>query len=267
MIARDPARGLMAGVVAGTAGGLFGVGGGILLVPMLTGFFGLTQHQAHGTSLAVIGATALAALVVYGAHTNVAWTTAAIVALGSLASAPLGARWAARVSTRGLRLAFAVFLVLVALRLLWETPAVGARHGLTGVGGIGFGLLLGLATGTLAGFMGVGGGLLIVPACTLALGMTQQVAQGTSLAVILVTAPAAAIEHARHGNLVWRVVPMLALGAALGAPLASIAAQMLPHEWLVRAFATFLIATGVHTWIREVGARSGAARPVAPPGR
>src|SRR5262245_32881417 len=119
MSARDHARGLAAGVAAGAAGGLFGVGGGIILVPVRTSLFGLTQHQAHGTSLAVIGATALAAIVVYGAHANVAWTTAAVIAAASLISAPLGARWAARVSMGGLKRAYAAFNVLVALRLLW----------------------------------------------------------------------------------------------------------------------------------------------------
>jgi uncharacterized membrane protein YfcA len=250
MPARDRVRGLLAGAVAGTAGGLFGVGGGLVLVPMLTGFFRLTQHQAHGTSLAVIGATALAALVVYGTHANVVWTTAALVALGSLVSTRYGVRWATRLSARGLTRAFAVFLVLVALRLLWQVPAVADRDALAGLAGIGFALLLGLATGTLAGFMGVGGGLLVVPVCTLVFGMTQQAAQGTSLAVILVTAPAAAFEHSRHGNVVWRLVPILAVGAALGAPLTSWAAQALPHAWLVRGFAVFLLATAVHTWTR-----------------
>ena len=64
MTARDRVRGLLAGAAAGIAGGLFGVGGGIILVPLLTAFFGLGQHAAHGTSLAVIGATAVAALFV-----------------------------------------------------------------------------------------------------------------------------------------------------------------------------------------------------------
>jgi hypothetical protein len=266
MPARDRVRGLLAGAVAGIAGGLFGVGGGILLVPMLTGFFGLTQHQAHGTSLAVIGATALASLIVYGAHANVAWSTAALVAVGSLVSAPLGVRWAARVSARGLTRAFAVLLVLVAARLLWRAPAIAQQAPLSGVAGIGFDLLLGLATGTLAGFMGVGGGLLVVPACTLVFGMTQQAAQGTSLAVILVTAPAASVAHARRGNVVWRVVPMLAVGAALGAPVASWAAQGLPHEWLVRAFAAFLLVTAVHTWIRAGGMPPRAVKGGPSPG-
>jgi uncharacterized membrane protein YfcA len=257
MTARDHASAALAGAVAGLAGGLFGVGGGIVLVPMLTGGFRLTQHQAHGTSLAAIGATALAALVVYASHGNVAWTTAVPVGLASVLTARYGARWAARVSRRALARAFAVFLGLVAVRLMWDAPAgtgVALAHGWTALT---LDLGLGAAVGLLAGSMGVGGGLIAVPAFTLLLGMTQQAAQGTSLAVILVTAPAGAVEHARHGNVVGRLVPGLALGAALGGPLASWFALSLPHEVLVRVFALFLLANATYGWIRAGGPGRG----------
>jgi uncharacterized membrane protein YfcA len=79
MTGRDRWRCVLAGLVAGLAGGLFGVGGGVILVPLLTGGFALSQHRAHGTSLAVIGISALAGLVIYGAFSRVAWTTAAVV--------------------------------------------------------------------------------------------------------------------------------------------------------------------------------------------
>lgn len=95
-------RGTLAGFVAGLAGGLFGVGGGILLVPLLTGWFACTQHQAHGTSLAAIGATAIAGLAVYAAHGQVAWVTGAIMAVTSMLCARLGARLAARTSRAAL---------------------------------------------------------------------------------------------------------------------------------------------------------------------
>ncbi len=256
MTARDRALALAGGLVAGVAGGLFGVGGGILLVPILTGVFRVSQHQAHGTSLAVIGATALAGLLVYGAHANVAWVTAALVGLASAFTARLGARLAGRLSGPALARAFAAFLVLVALRMLWRAPAP-AEHALAlGAAGIAVDLALGAAIGLLAGFMGVGGGILAVPAFTLLLGMTQQAAQGTSLAVILVAAPMGALEHARRGNLVMRLVPWMAVGGAIGAPLASAWAQGLPHATLARAFAVFLLASAAHTWWR-------ASRPTA----
>jgi hypothetical protein len=261
MTARDRLRGLGAGALTGFAGGMFGVGGGLVLVPMLTGFFRLTQHQAHGTSLAVIGATAITAIIIYGTHANVAWSTAAFVALGSMLTARLGARWAARLPAHRLRRVFAVFLVLVAVRLLWEAPPVSPRAVPQGLTGIALSFLLGLATGALAGLMGVGGGILVVPVLTLVFGLSQQVAQGTSLAVMVVTAPAAALEHARHDNVMWRLVPMLAAGAALGAPLASWSAQGLPHAWLVRGFALFILATAVHTWGLARGPGAGRVHP------
>jgi uncharacterized membrane protein YfcA len=251
MSGRERLAGFVGGLIAGAAGGLFGVGGGVLLVPVLTGRFRLTQHQAHGTSLAVIGVTALAGIAVYGGAANVEWRTALIVGLGSIVTARWGARWANRLSSMRLRQVFAVFLVAVALRLLlFETPTrfdAGFHHGWQGVA---FELALGAAVGLLAGSMGVGGGILAVPAFTLFLGMSQQAAQGTSLAVILFTGPAGAFEHARHGNVLWRLVPVLAVGAVIAAPLASWLAQDLPHPTLVRTFALFLLANGAVTWFK-----------------
>jgi uncharacterized membrane protein YfcA len=140
--------------------------------------------------------------------------------------------------------------VVVAVRLLVKAPdprPVAFHHGWLGAG---FDLGLGALVGLLAGYMGVGGGILAVPVFTLALGMSQQTAQGTSLAVILVSGPAGAVEHARHGNVVGALVPALAIGSLLGAPLASWVAQLLPHPILVRAFALFLLANATLTWLR-----------------
>jgi uncharacterized membrane protein YfcA len=106
-------------------------------------------------------------------------------------------------------------------------------------------LAVGAAVGLLAGFMGVGGGIVAVPALTLLFGMSQQTAQGTSLALILGSAPFGAVEHARLGNVEKRLLPGLMLGALLGAPLASWAAQRLPQATLARGFAIFLIANAV----------------------
>ena len=232
----------LAGFVAGLAGGLFGVGGGILLVPMLTGFFALTQHQAHGTSLAAIGATAIAGLVVYGLHGHVAWLYAALMSVASVFTARLGARLAARTSRERLTNAFALFLVLVAARLLWRAPVGGADTTLHGPLAFAAVLGVGAAVGLLSGYMGVGGGIIAVPALTLLFGFSQQTAQGTSLALIMVTAPFGAIEHDRHGNVARPLLPGLALGALVGAPLASLAAQRLPQAGLARGFAVFLLA-------------------------
>jgi len=250
---------VLAGFVAGLAGGLFGVGGGILLVPILTASFALSQHQAHGTSLAVIGATAVAGLVVYGLHGNVAWGPAALLTLASLPAARLAARLAARTSHARLTLAFALLLVVVALRMLWKVPTGAGGQALGGAMGLAVSLGLGGAVGLLSGYLGVGGGIIAVPALALLFGFSQQLAQGTSLALILVTAPFGALEHHRHGNVVPRLLPGLAVGALLGSPVGSMAAQRLPQATLARGFALFLVANALRMgWavLRRARARS-----------
>jgi len=258
MTAGERARIAGAGFVTGLAGGLFGVGGGIILVPMLTGVFRVSQHEAHGTSLAVVCATAISGVIVYALHGHVAWLAAVPMALASVFTAPLGARWAARTSRRGLMRAFAVFVLLTALRLLWKPPAAATAPLFAGAAGFAIAFALGAVVGLLAGFLGVGGGILVVPALTLLFGVPQQTAQGTSLALMLATAPSGALEHHRHGNVVLRLLPLLALGAVAGAPLASLLAQRLPQAMLVRAFALFLVANAIQTWVRAVRAPATA---------
>ncbi len=230
------------GFVAGFAGGLFGVGGGIILVPMLTGMLALSQHEAHDTSLAAIGATALAGIVVYGLAGHVAWLPALVMSVASVFTARWGARLASRTSREGLTGGFALFMIIVAARILWKAPVGTTEHALTGLIGIAASLGVGAAVGLLAGFMGVGGGIIAVPALTLLFGMSQQMAQGTSLALILVTAPVGAWEHDRLGNVARPLLPGLAAGALIGSPLASWAAQRLPQAGLARGFAVFILA-------------------------
>ncbi len=241
--------GILPGLAAGVAGGFFGVGGGTVLVPILTGIYRLTQHQAHGTSLAIVGATSLVSVVIYALHGNVSWWLAAITGLASVLTARWGARLATKTPAHRLARAFAVLLIVVAIRMVWAVPA-GAIPVTLGSSTVAIAVVTGALAGLLSGYMGVGGGTVVVPMFTMLLGMSQQSAQGTSLAVILVTAPAGAIEHHRHGNVVLRLVPPLAVGAAIGGPLASLVVQPLPQILLARAFAVFLAASAVHLWWR-----------------
>jgi uncharacterized membrane protein YfcA len=203
----------------------------------------------------VIGVTALAGLIPYVVHGNVDWILALIVGAASLVTARIGARLAARISPAGLRRSFAIFLAIVAARLLFGNP-VGDALVLPESARLPVEIGIGLAVGLLAGYMGVGGGIIAVPAFTLLLAMPQHLAQGTSLAAILITAPAGAIAHARHGNLDLPLVPWLALGAAVASPVASLLVQSVPSEFLARAFAVFVLANAVHMWVRS--------RPAAP---
>ena len=107
------------GLAAGIASGLLGVGGGIVMVPLLTTLVARTQHQAHATSLAAIVPIAAVAAVTYGWSDSIDYGVAASLALGSLVGAPIGARLMARSGEGTLKALFGGLMILVAVQLLW----------------------------------------------------------------------------------------------------------------------------------------------------
>ena len=109
---------VLIGVVAGFFSALFGVGGGILIVPLLVLVAAYSERAAAATSLAAIGITALSGAVVYGALDRVHVTEAAAIGLPAAVGAVAGTSLQQRVPRRALSLLFAGFLVAVALRLL-----------------------------------------------------------------------------------------------------------------------------------------------------
>ena len=108
------------GVAAGFFGGLFGVGGGIVVVPLLIVLVGLGSKEASATSLAAIGFTAVFGVIAYAALDHVSWRDAALVGIPAMVGTLLGVGLQQRVSSRLLTLLFAGLLVAVAVRLFFE---------------------------------------------------------------------------------------------------------------------------------------------------
>ena len=102
-------------------------------------------------------------------------------------------------------------------------------------------LAIGLTAGLLAGLLGIGGGVVMVPAMVLIMGMDQHVAQGTSLLVIIPAAAFGSFTHHRHGRLALRDAAALAVGGVLGAVLGSVTALSLDEELLQRLFAVLIL--------------------------
>jgi uncharacterized protein len=108
------------GLAAGFLSALFGVGGGIVVVPLLILLAGFEPKRAIGTSLAAIGVTALLGVVSFAALDEVSWSRAAVVGIPAMVGAVAGTRLQRAVSSPSLTLLFAVFLVVVAVVLLLE---------------------------------------------------------------------------------------------------------------------------------------------------
>lgn len=106
-------------------------------------------------------------------------------------------------------------------------------------------VILGLATGMLASTLGIGGGIIFVPALVVFFGFEQHIGQGTSLAVILPTAVVGAYLHAKRGRVVWRVALLVAAGGIVGGLLGAWAALSLDPDLLRRLFAGLLVIIAI----------------------
>lgn len=109
---------LVAGVSGGLLAGFLGIGGGIILVPIMAGVLGLTQHKAHGTSLAIIIPTATAGTIIYALREHIDWTLAISIGAGSIIGAIIGARMMIKIPSHRLRQIFGLYTIIVGILLL-----------------------------------------------------------------------------------------------------------------------------------------------------
>jgi uncharacterized membrane protein YfcA len=254
---------LLIGLAGGAASGLLGIGGGVVLVPLLTKFRHLTQKQAHGTSLAILVFTAIAGALTYGAAQSIDWALAAWLALGATVAAPLGARLAGRMSSANLRRAFGAVLALVGIRLFMTHLPSGAWLSQPGTAGVLLEVATGFVVGGLSGLLGVGGGTILVPILTLLFGVEQHQAQGVSLFMIIPTAIAGAWTHWRLGHVETRLVPPIAAASVVAAVAAAALAHLVPGHLLRLAFGALLVWVGTRmAWTQAERAPSedGARR-------
>ena len=110
-------RGIILGLVAGFVGGLFGIGGGVVVVPGLVLWLGFGQHRASGTSVATIIASAGAALISFSGNGSVDWRAAALITIGAVVGAAIGTRVLHLIPAKTLSRAFSVLLVVAAIRM------------------------------------------------------------------------------------------------------------------------------------------------------
>jgi uncharacterized membrane protein YfcA len=122
---------------------------------------------------------------------------------------------------------------------------------------------VGLAAGFLAGLLGVGGGILMVPAMVLLMNFDQHVAQGTSLLVIIPAALTGSITHYRNGRLRVRDAAFIAAGGVFGAALGSVLALSTDDTLLRQLFAGLLLVTGLRILVTGIRRRRGAPTPVS----
>ena len=248
---------VVAGAAIGTISSMIGVGGGILMVPLLSFFFVATTQEAVGTSLAAVVVTSLFSSLRYGRQGVIDYALAGWMAPSVIAGAWLGAWLTTQISSDGLALAFGLLLMYPALMMVsGREPKEIAQwfrlpnqdRGPVKV------VAIGAVAGIASGFFGVGSGILMVPAMAVFLGVDMLHAVATSLLVMGPSALVASVQHFFLNNLHFELMLPLAAGIVVGAQLGPRLAMAMPRRRLRQAFGIVLAYAGANMVWKGVAA-------------
>jgi uncharacterized membrane protein YfcA len=268
--------GLLIGLIMGALGG----GGSILTVPALVFALGLSAQEATTGSLVIVGITAVVASVGHARSGNTRWKTGLLLGAAGVPASVLGTRLNRLVDENVLLLSFAALMLVAAAGMLLQShshapdPADDEDTGSRTSGGTATAVrpapaptitgskaalrlvAAGLLTGFLTGFLGVGGGFVIVPVLAIALGFSMPVAVGTSLLVIALNSAVALVARVGNSTFAWDVIVPFTLAAIIGSLLGKKIADRVASHTLTRAFAILLVAVAVYVATRAVLALS-----------
>ncbi len=216
--------GLILSAVIGLSLGLIGGGGSILTVPILVYLLGVGAHEAVGMSLAVVGATSVIGSYLHWRHNNVDISAGLLFGIAGIIGALIGSPLTQLISPGALLLIFGVLMLVVAISMIWrrKTAINDAPHKPHLIQGA----LAGLGVGVLTGFLGVGGGFLIVPALVFFGGLAMKKAIGTSLFVIFLNCAAGLVGHMSQNVFDWGLAGVVMALAVAG----TIAGTVLSHR-------------------------------------
>ena len=226
------------GAAAGLTSGLFGVGGGLVIVPMLV-WLGMTQRRAAATSMAAIIPISAVAVLSYTFHGDVDWAAGLLMTLGFVIGAQIGTRLLHYFSEVLLRWIFVIFVSFIIVSQLITIPAREARIELSLLSGIAM-VVCGIAVGTFASLLGVGGGALMVPAFISLFGASDLIARGTSLLAMIPGSISATIPNARKKLVKHKYALIVGVSACVFSPLGNIIATHLTPKTNSILFASYL---------------------------
>ncbi|MBX0301034.1 sulfite exporter TauE/SafE family protein [Cryobacterium sp. 1639] len=245
---------VLTGIIGGLLSGLFGVGGGIVMVPLLMALVRMDQRRAATTSLAAIVPTSIVGSLTYLATGHIDLVAGGIIAAGAVVGAVIGSNLLQRISLVWLRWLFIALLLVVAARMLVVEPERGAALELNWVVVLGY-VALGLAMGIASGLFGIGGGVIAVPALVAVFGVSDLIAKGTSLLVLVPTSIVGTVTNLR-AHLVDLPAGLVVGAAATVAAVPGVAlAVLIPPRLSSILFAVLLILAAAQLTVKAIRAR------------
>lgn len=229
---------IVVGMLVGVLSGMFGIGGGTVIVPALV-WLGLSQRNAAATSTLAIVPTSISGVVSYATGGHVDWLAAVLLFCGMFVGGQIGSWLLSRLPELVLRWIFVAFLVFVVINQVSFVPSRDHQIVMTVVTGIGL-ALLGVVIGTLAGLLGIGGGALAVPSLSMLFGASDLVARGTSLLAMFPNSITTSAANMKRNLVHVKAALIIGLVAAVTAPLGTwIAGEVSPRVGAIM-FACYL---------------------------
>lgn len=244
---------IVAGVLGGLLSGLFGIGGGTLIVPALVYVVGLERKRAHGTSLAAVIPLSMSSGASYMIAGEVDWRVAFLLAAGSVIGVWFGTRWLHSIEPRAVGILFVIILLVSAARLILGAGDPGEVRELSVLVSLAL-VLGGMCVGVLAGLLGIGGGAILVPMMILGVGMPATMAKGTSLVVIIVSSMVGTIGNRRNLNVDVRLASIVGVAGVISAFIGGRISLGIPDhvaDVLFAAFLVFVAAKMAHDLFRS----------------
>ena len=247
--------GLVLSAAIGLSLGLIGGGGSIITVPVLVYVLGVEPHDAVGMSLAVVGATSLVGSFLHYRRGTVQLKTGLIFGAAGIVGALLGSPLTRLLSPSALLMTFAMLMLVIAVLMLRRKSNAGIVEveSAQKVSNVWKALLAGFGVGILTGFIGVGGGFLIVPALVMFGGLGMKEAVGTSLFVIFLNCVAGIVGHASQNNFDWNLTALVTILAVAGTILGTLLSHRVAAGKLQKGFAVFVLAVAVFLMAKNYG--------------
>jgi uncharacterized membrane protein YfcA len=240
--------------VAGYFSGLFGIGGGFIMVPLLAFLLGFPVKRAAATSLAAIFLTAIAGVIGYALNDGVVWAAAIALSAGSVVGSYIGARLLQVIPQTIIMWIYVVLLTVLAVRLLWSSTSTADTWVISPWWVVGL-VAVGLVAGVMAGLLGVGGGIMVVPILIGFFGLTTFDSKGTSLVMQIPAAIVGTLTNMRFGMVDLRAAGFIGVVAALVSYGGVATAAILPSVLANILFAGVMAYTAVQFAVRAVRSR------------
>lgn len=250
---------VLLGVLIGVLSGLLGVGGGTIMVPMYRLAFGMSAMASTATSLFTIIPTSISGVITHVRNKTCLPKLGIAMGLGGACTSPVGVWLASMSPSWAVMLAAAIAIGYSAFNMLkgvikpkakqsgdFQVPALSGKQ-------LALGFAIGLIAGVASGYIGLGGGFLMVPLMLAWIGLPMRYASGTSLIGIMLLAIPGAVEQGLLGNIDYLAGIATAVGTVPGAFIGSRFVSRVPDRTLRIMFSVFLGVGAILLVVKELG--------------